>query len=799
MNDDTDLEIFAAFVEEGNEMIDDVEPQLVELEQSQDDAGNVDLEVVNSIFRLFHSMKGSAGFLELDNIVKLTHKAENLLDIFRKEEAQLEGPDVTLLLKTIDLLRQVMADLAETGRDDTFEGEVDEMVGQLQESITAKLEGSAPAARTSAPQDVPEAAGTEAPADAKDRARGAPLQITITPEMHERYMEEADELLDSAEQNLLEALRAGCDQIDLSEALRSLHSFKGNSGFMGYTHLEKLTHRTETMLEHVVAGAVRADENALGVFLAVVDATRRFVGELTERIPPDEVTLGSLHAQLDNLISVAGVEVEEYEEPADEAVEDAVEETAGTAPAGSGQKKGFIPLSNMKKPAPKAESAPVADGPVGTMPPGAVADPGLDIEQITIRPADARAKSAKPAAAKSPAPKGGGSIRVDLSKLDSLMNLVGELVIAEAMVTRNPDLIGHEFENLEKASHHLRRITSDLQDVAMSVRMVPLSGTFKKMIRLVHDTALKAGKKVKLELKGEETEVDKTVIEQISDPLVHIVRNAIDHGIEGPDVRMHTDKPEEGTVVIEARHESGEVWIIVRDDGKGLPREVILKKAIEKGLVDGDGSDLRDDEVYRLIFEPGFSTAAQVTEISGRGVGMDVVKKNIEKINGRVDIKSTPGEGSSFIMRIPLTMAIIEGMLVSVGRSTYNIPLLSIREAVRPTLDQVTTTPEGTEVVKLRDAMIPVVRIHELYGIQPKHTELNEGILIIVENDGTTAALFVDEILGQQQTVVKGLSEYVGSPHGVSGCTILGDGRISLILDVATILADAATTTMAMA
>ncbi len=297
-----------------------------------------------------------------------------------------------------------------------------------------------------------------------------------------------------------------------------------------------------------------------------------------------------------------------------------------------------------------------------------------------------------------------------------------------------------------------------------------------------------------LELKGEETEVDKTVIEQISDPLVHIVRNAIDHGLETQEERELTDKRESGTVTIEARHESGEVWITVSDDGKGLPRDVILRKAIEKGMIDGDGSDMRDEDVFRLIFEPGFSTAAQVTEISGRGVGMDVVRKNIEKINGRVDIKSVPGKGSSFIMRIPLTMAIIEGMLVSVGRSTYNIPLLSIREAVRPTPDQVTVTPEGVEVAKLREAMIPVIRLHELYGIEPVNKELNEGILVIVENDGVTAALFVDEILGQQQTVVKGLSDYMGSPHGVSGCTILGDGRISLIMDVATILASAPTT-----
>ncbi|MCB1184086.1 chemotaxis protein CheA, partial [bacterium] len=350
-----------------------------------------------------------------------------------------------------------------------------------------------------------------------------------------------------------------------------------------------------------------------------------------------------------------------------------------------------------------------------------------------------------------------------------------------------------ELENFEKASHHLRRITTDLQDVAMSVRMVPLSGTFKKMVRLVHDTAQKAGKKVDLTLVGEETEVDKTVIEQISDPLVHIVRNAIDHGLETPDARATVGKSETGTVTIEARHESGEVWIIVSDDGKGLPRDVILRKAADKGLITGDGADMRDEDVYKLIFEPGFSTAAAVTEISGRGVGMDVVKRNIEKINGKVDIKSNPGRGSSFVMRIPLTMAIIEGMLVRVGRSTYNIPLLSIREAFRPEKGQITVTPDGIEMVKLRDELIPVVRLHRLYRLKSDFERLDEGIVVIAENDGHTAALFADEILGQQQTVVKGLSGYVGQPHGVSGCTILGDGSISLILDVATILTHAAT------
>ncbi len=787
MIDDGDLEIFEAFVEEGGEMMDDVEPQLVELEQSSTADGLVDLETINSIFRLFHSMKGSAGFLELNCIVKLTHRAENLLDIFRKEQARLEGPDVTLLLQTIDLLRKTMADLVESGKDDTFTVEVDELVGRLQVSIEAKLNpGSAPAQPEVIAEVEAPVVAEVVPSDPEPEVDEGPSfpAIKITPEMHAKYMEEAEELLDSSEQDLLSALNGNADDVDLAEALRCLHSFKGNSGFMGYTHLEKLTHKTESTLEKVVEGEIEADEKALTIFLAVVDALRKAVGELGDDGECDAAPLEVLQGQLDAFLQG----------------ESAAPNPAPPAPSQAPKKAGFIPLAGMKKPepAPPVAAVPEVAAELKTEPVAAVPKPAPAAP--AARPAAATAaKGSGTKAAPAPATKkASGSIRVDISKLDSLMNLVGELVIAEAMVTRNPDLIGHEFENLEKASHHLRRITSDLQDVAMSVRMVPLSGTFKKMVRLVHDTGIKAGKKVNLELKGEDTEVDKTVIEMISDPLVHIVRNAIDHGLENPEERAETDKKESGTVTIEARHESGEVWITVSDDGKGMKREVILNKAIEKGLVDGDGSDLRDEDVFKMVFEPGFSTAAAVTEISGRGVGMDVVKKNIEKINGKVDIKSTMGKGSQFKMRIPLTMAIIEGMLVRVGKSTYNIPLLSIREAFRPTSAQVTTTPDGVEVVKLRDDMIPVVRMHNMYGIEPSFDQLDEGILVVVENDGFSAALFVDEILGQQQTVVKGLSDYVGSPHGVSGCTILGDGRISLILDVATILANTATSPVAL-
>jgi len=283
---------------------------------------------------------------------------------------------------------------------------------------------------------------------------------------------------------------------------------------------------------------------------------------------------------------------------------------------------------------------------------------------------------------------------------------------------------------------------------------------------------------------GEETEVDKTMTEQIADPLLHMVRNSIDHGLESPEERVAAGKPETGKVMVEARYEGGEVWIIVSDDGKGLSREKIVSTAIEKGLYRGDPANLSDEEAYSFIFEPGFSTKETVSEISGRGVGMDVVKKNIEKLKGRITVRSRPGLGTSIYLQIPLTLAIIDGMLVRVGEARYTIPLLSIRESIRPLKTAITVTPDQQELVRIREELIPVIRLHKLHGKTPDFFNLDEGILVIVEDQGRKAALFIDDILGQQQTVIKGLSNYLNQAKGISGCTILGDGAVSLILDI---------------
>jgi len=379
-------------------------------------------------------------------------------------------------------------------------------------------------------------------------------------------------------------------------------------------------------------------------------------------------------------------------------------------------------------------------------------------------------------------------ISVNVAKLDKLMDLVGELVIAEAMVIQNPDLKGLELTNFQKAARQLNKITSEIQDTVMAVRMVPLSTTFHKMNRIVRDMCRKMEKEVRLKIIGEETEVDKNIIEHISDPLMHLVRNAIDHGIEEPELRKEKGKPKEGTLTLEAKNSGNDVLIIVQDDGKGLNKDRILKKASEHGLLLRNEEDMSDTEIYNLILMPGFSTKNEVTEYSGRGVGMDVVTKNIEAIGGSISIHSRPGRGTSFILKIPLTLAIIDGMNIKVGSSCYTLPTIAIKESFRPRREDIIIDPNGNEMIMVRGQCYPILRLHDFFKVKTEIHDFTAGIIIMVEQDNKTIGIFADELLGQQQVVVKGLPEYIKrfkKIRGLTGCTLLGDGRISLILDVA--------------
>lgn len=820
-----DMSLILEFVQEAREYIDEIEPTLIEINNGATDAGTVDSELINSVFRLFHSMKGSAGFLSLTTVTSVTHEAETLLDKIRNGKSSLTVQITATLCKALDLFREMLEHIEESGNDEGFTEPAQAIIAVLKKHVAGEpvednelgglsVSGASPATPVSivaasstdskeelsfemlanepvhepipatelnfstpnepAPSSVPEPVAAPPVAEPVVQPELAALQLS--PEMRHGFVAESTEQLDAAEQALLLVLDENVDSAEpLKDSFRYIHSFKGNCGFMGLVHLEHLSHTMETLLDALRNGEIKPDEKNVGKLLSLLDVLRDAVKDLEEG---GSGTIKDLNYHIRALNALMGQDVGNQVNPS------ALPVSTPAVPAMSGAAASVV--------APPVQTSSTQTPPT-TPPSASSAEPVKhDVHQTPLQVSDVLPNAdhdhaaAKPAASSTgtATQKGKQDIRVDLHKLDILINLVGELVIAESMVTRCPAVSHVEDEYYNRAKHQLRRICDDLQDVAMAVRMIPLSATFRKMIRLVHDLATKSGKKIKLNLVGEETEVDKTVIEQIADPLVHIVRNSCDHGVELPEDRIKAGKPETGTVTLEGKHEGGEVWIMITDDGRGLNREKIVAKAIEKGLVGSEVKDWSDDRVFKLVFEPGFSTADKVTDISGRGVGMDVVKRNIEKLNGRIDINSKSGHGSTFTLRIPLTLAIVDAMLVRVGEGKYMIPTLTIRESLVPTMNQVTVTPEGREILRLREEMVPIVRLYDVFGCKPGAEKLKDGILIVAEDSGRSFAFFVDEIIGQQQTVIKGLPDYIGEANGFSGCTILGDGTVSLIVDV---------------
>lgn len=376
-------------------------------------------------------------------------------------------------------------------------------------------------------------------------------------------------------------------------------------------------------------------------------------------------------------------------------------------------------------------------------------------------------------------------ISVSIGKLDQLLNLMGELVISEAMTTQNPDLDGLDLENFNKSARQLRKIIKDVQDNVMSMRMVTLDATFFKMQRIVRDMCKALGKNIELIIEGRETEVDKNIIEHISDPLMHIIRNSVDHGVELPATRIKNGKDERGTIKLEARNSGGEILISIKDDGAGINKDKVMAKAKAAGILKKPEEEYTDREIYQFIFHAGLSTKEDITSFSGRGVGMDVVTANIEAVGGSIVVESEEGYGTTTILKIPLTLAIIEGMLISMGGAKYTIPISSIQETFKAKSESIFTDPDGNEMITLRGEVYNVVRLYDFFNAPTEVKDLEEGVLIMIESEGRTVCLFVDELIGEQQVVVKSIPKYIKRVRGISGCTLLGNGDISLIIDVA--------------
>jgi len=773
-NDLQDDELIRSFVLESRDMVDEAEPYLIDLSQSY--ANSEDEESINVIFRLFHSIKGSASFLKFHTLSQVTHEAETLLQQVRDGLIQISESHVELLIQCADMVRQILNGIDQSKTDTDHKKEADRLI-QLMNQYTQNIPSKSNTHNQSTSQkNIQPKSDTKQNGQTQKKPIAVELSkpliafpaIEIPLDTIKAFAEESFDFIENAIYQL-DHLDSNSDNTNVIDSIfRSIHNFKGNSGALGYYELERLIRMMETVLGEIVKGTTTLSDDHRAFFIKILSVLKECIQDIeaggkgtingldviinlfNDMLPDDfanSKTTSDSANQLEWPLSAIEKEMlaqsQSYEMPS--------QSKSKQEDTDFNEENDIPNLKEKEKDKDKDKQ---------------LEPSGTSITLKTIKRSD---------------------IRVDLTKLDVLINLVGELVIAESMVTKNPDLEPYEFENFDRASRHLNRIVRDLQDVSMSIRMIPIAATFKKMIRVVHDVASKARKKARLIISGENTEVDKTVAELIQDPLVHIIRNAIDHGIETPERRIANGKDEVGTISIEARHESGEVWIVISDDGQGVDKERIIAKGIELGLIEGDGLNLADDDIYKLVFEPGFSTASKITDISGRGVGMDVVKKNIEKLKGRIDIRSTTNFGSTIIIRIPLTLSIIDGMLVRVGNACYTIPLLTIRESIKIGNENIVKTMDGQEIVKLRDELFPVIRLHELYNIHPDYNELVDGLLIVIQQTCGAVCIFVDEILGQHQAVIKGLSNYIYNIHevkGISGCTILGNGEISLILDV---------------
>ena len=785
-----DQELIESFVSESTDLIDDVEPLFIQLEKKTDSDDPVDVDTVNKIFRVFHSMKGSAAFLNLNNVAELTHHAETLLDEFRKNsKLRMTAYYLEVQLQAIDAIRAMLDLVSSSGSDAGTEEMKDVVVKKLIEAYQTAQRGET--------REIPEPtlSGT---------VSNENIKALATSENNNNFLSESSELLSQTEDSLLRLEKtddatARKDLVD--DAYRSLHSFKGGCVVLQLPDLTRVSYAAECILDAMRKGKAEINSQNVEILLQAIDSLAGGVKSLGGDENPGMIQ--NCELMVDFLNEISGAAPLTNINDAISAVAAEPETVAAASPQQKELKKVIsetiktvLDEHEQQVAGLMDEFSAMSEEERANLDPSGLTPGGSPTSPVLAQVRKLRSEEHKDGEAEGPEERKNvgqnkdfaQTIRVDLKRLDKLINLVGELVIAESMVFRELSVTLDNDNDLERKIHHLQRVSSELQDVAMSVRMVPLDATFKKMIRLIHDLSRKSGKKVNMRIVGEETEVDKNVIEQINDPIVHIIRNSVDHGIEPAADRLKAGKPEAGLVTLEARHDGGEVWISISDDGRGLNREKIIAKGIEKGMITGDGSELTEDDIFQLVFEPGFSTADKVTDISGRGVGMDVVKKNIEKLNGRIKIRSIPGQGTIISLRIPLTLAIIDGMLVKIGTSLFTIPILSIKESLRCGLDMVTTLPDGSECVTVREEQIPVMRLYKCFNRTTDIVDIDKGVLVIVEADGQKAALLIDEIVGQQEIVIKGLSGYLGTPKGISGCTVLGNGEVSLIIDTSSLL-----------
>lgn len=729
-----DEEILQDFLVEAGEILEQLSEQLVELESRPDDA-----DLLNAIFRGFHTVKGGAGFLQLNELVECCHIAENVFDILRKGERRVDAELMDVVLEALDTVNSMFGQVRERTDITAATPELLAALARLAEPAGAEVAAPAPVAAVAEPEPEAEASGGD-----------------ITDSEFEQLLDSLNAAKAQAEAPEPVAVDAASDEITDAEFESLLDQLHGKGQFAPDS--VAAASAAAPGADAAPSGDITDDE-----FEALLDQLHG-KGTFAADALPGAVAAAAPAAAAP---AAAGDHISEHEF---EALLDELHGKGKFAPdavSGAGAASAPAAATVAAKPAAKPAAAAAAPAPAKA-------------------PAPAPARQAAPAADKHPASEAETTVRVDTARLDEIMNMVGELVLVRNRLVRLGLNSGDEA--MSKAVSNLDVVTADLQTAVMKTRMQPIKKVFGRFPRLVRDLARQLKKEINLELVGEETDLDKNLVEALADPLVHLVRNAVDHGVETPEEREAAGKSRNGKVILAAEQEGDHILLSISDDGKGMDANVLRAIAVKRGVMDKDAADrLSESDCYNLIFAPGFSTKTEISDVSGRGVGMDVVKTKISQLNGSINIYSTKGQGSKIVIKVPLTLAIMPTLMVMLGNQAFAFPLVNVNEIFHLDLS-CTNVVDGQEVVIVRDKALPLFYLKRWLVSSAAHEEQREGHVVILSVGTQRIGFVVDQLVGQEEVVIKPLGKMLQGTPGMSGATITGDGRIALILDVPSML-----------
>lgn len=717
-----DQEILEEYLAHQEMMVSEIEDLVLAYEQ------NPNSHLLEELKRILHTSKGEAGVIGFNRIEKMCHQVE---DYIQEKKSNLQAD---LLLEFKDWFEQTIIAV----KNKTRLPESDNLLTALQDMSDSEANVTVSTQR----KDTFNAKTDEE----HDEFLEFLVPVTIEdPEITAEFISETIEHFEISDENLMILEKDPENEEAIASIFRAFHTIKGTTSFLGLTPLSELAHKAENLLDEVRKKRLSFEGIVVDTTFNAFDLIKNMIKDLEEALLEGKQFvpgpgLPPVLAQLKR--AMAGEQ---------------------TPDGKKDEKPGLVVVDD-----PKAANE--------------ISEPCLPEEETSGNKKGSSGGGENSSANFSKTVK--QTMKIDADRIDLLLETIGELVIVESIVSREVAMHPNELRDMERNLAQLTKITRSLQDMGMYMRLIPIDTTFRKMSRLVRDLCKKTGKKIELIMEGKDTELDKSMVEKLGDPLVHMIRNAVDHGIEDTaEQRIAAGKDPVGKIILKAYHQGGNIHIDIQDDGRGLDKEIIAAKAIDRGIISST-ENMSDEDIFALIFESGFSTAKKVTDVSGRGVGMDVVKNNIESVRGNVRIASVPGEGSTFTLVLPLTMAIIDGMILRVGSERYILPLLSIIESFQPSKTMISTISGKGEIVPFRNRLLPMFRLAELYDIDDAQTDPTKALVVVIEDTGRQVALLVDELLGQNQAVIKNLGEGIGIVEGIAGASIMPDGKPGLIIDV---------------